>query len=175
MENTVLDCFWFIYPFHQIPLKFSPVYIPGVRCLFGIVLIGVVIDLSHLVPAVKHRDARLKQHERVEHGIQPDSLLHGLPVMAESCFFHTAHGGGGSAEPGVARGRVVIVQDAPAETLRYPSCKEIIQKFLMGNLPHPPPFQKRIIQSPAYIIVTPQIIEEGTGRGQGTDRLHLAF
>ena len=53
--------------------------------------------------------------------------------------------------------------------------EEIIQKFLMGNLPHPPPFQKRIIQSPAYIIVTPQIIEEGTGRGQGTDRLHLAF
>ena len=69
----------------------------------------------------------------------------------------------------------LIVQDAPAETLRYPSCKEIIQKFLMGNLASSPTFPKR--DNPVPSLYHRDTADSGGRYRQraGTDRLHLAF
>ena len=86
----------------------------GIIRLVGIFLRSIVIDLCNLVPAVKHLDPRLHKHIGVQHDIFLDGLLHSFHILLKSGLLDAAHGGRGSAEPGVSGHRIGVVKLSPA-------------------------------------------------------------
>ena len=85
----------------QRPLKGPSMEIPAVLPLFLVLVVGVVVELSHLVAAVQHRYAALCEHPGVEHQVTGDGALQLDGVAFIVSGLHPAQGGGGTAQPGV--------------------------------------------------------------------------
>lgn len=87
----------------QIPLEGAPVEVAAVLPLLVVQVVGVVVELPHLVAAVEDRDATLGEHPGVEHQVAGDGALQleGVPLIVGG--LHAAQGGGGAAQPGIAQ------------------------------------------------------------------------
>ena len=112
--------------FRQIPSHRASVDIAGIIRFVGIFFIRIVIDLCNLVPAVKHRDPRLHKHIGVQHDIFLDGLLHSFHILLKSGLLDAAHGGRGSAEPGVSGHRIGVVKLSPAAAFSCISLEIVI-------------------------------------------------
>ena len=174
LEQSALVGIRVLPPIRQVPLEGPPVDIPAVVPLVRIVVIGIVIEPAHLIPAVDDRDATLGQHPGVEGQVTGNGPfpLEGVPLAFRR--FQSAEGGGGAAEPGVAQTGVVVIQlSSRVAAGEFPG-KPVVQIALVGYLVGAGVLrQPGIVQSPADIIVTAQVVEEQKVPGQGTDRLHL--
>ena len=109
----------------------------------------------------------------MEHHVFCDRPVHLLLILLESGALYAAHGRGRPAESGVLGYRIVVVEFAPADTVRSFTLEIIIEITLVRDLFHPPCFQRIIIKSPADVIVAPQIIEECVFPRKGADDVHL--
>ena len=104
--------------------------IAGIRRLIGVFLVGVVVELSDLVAAVKHGYPGLRQHAGMEHDVQTDGGLPFVFILCGFCALDAAHGGCRSAEPCILCYGIVVVQLAAADTVRYFTCKFLV---FVGN------------------------------------------
>ena len=159
----------------QIPAEGSPMDIAGILAFVRIFLIGIIIDLTDLIPAVNHGNPRLKQHIGVKHEVHADGVIHLFLILLKTGAFNAAHRGGGAAEPGVPGHRVVIVQFSPAPAAREFSGIIVVEEPLVGHFIHSLPLQERKIQPPADIVMTAEIVQEGVFPGKPADRIQLFF
>ena len=72
-------------------------------------MVGVVVFLGDLVPAVEDGHAAQGKHEGVQHPVQANRQVHGGFIAAFPGRFDAAQGRGRPAEPGVPQARVVVV------------------------------------------------------------------
>ena len=114
--------------FRERPVEPAAVDIPAVIPFIGIIVIGVVVELSDLVAAVEYGDAALAQHPGVEHDITHQG----------ACFFFRAGGrfeaaqrGCGAAHARVAERFVVVIQLAPGGAAGPFAGQVIVQVFLI--------------------------------------------
>lgn len=148
--------------------------IAAVRLLFRVLVIGVVVELPHLVPAVQHRDAALGEHPGVEHEVAGDGPLQLEGVLLIVGGLHTAQGGGGAAQAGVPQPGVVVVELPPAVAARPLAGEPVVEVLLVGHLVGAEVLlQPGVIQPPADVVVAAQVIEKEKVPGQGAHRIHL--
>ena len=158
----------------QHPLEIAPVNVAAVIPALGVLMVGVVVQLTHLVAAVQHGDAALNEHPCVQHQIAGDCALQLEGVLLVVCSLHAAQGCGGAAEAGVAKARVVVVQLAPAVAAGPLAGEPVIQVFLVCNLVRAKAAaQPGVIQTPADVIMAAQVVEEQKLPGQSAYGVHL--
>ena len=144
----------------QIPAEFSSVDVTGIRSLFRVILVTVIVDLANLVSAVEHRNTRLHEHEGMKHKISLDGRIHLICILLKASLLHAAHGSGGSAETGVTGHGICIVKLSTAVAVLSLSKEEIIDVLFVRTLLHAPPFQGIVIQTPADIVVAAEVVQE---------------
>ena len=110
----------------------------------------------------------------MKHDIHSYCFIHLPLILFKSGTFHAAHGSGRATESCILRYRIIIVELATAYATLCFSCKIIVQEPLMWYFLHAPPFQCCKIQSPANVIVTPQIIQESIFLRQAVYNIHLS-
>lgn len=106
-EELTLEGLRVVPPLRHIPPELSPVEIPAVLPLLRVIVIGIVVALADLIPAVDHRNAALRQHPRVQGQVAGDRPLHSERIPLRR--FQTAQRSGGAAEPGVPQPGIVVV------------------------------------------------------------------
>ena len=171
IKDLALPCPPVVAALCRVPVKFAPVEVAAVCLFVRIVVIGIVIQLSHLVTAVQHGNTALGQHPGVEHDIAVQCPL----LLFEAGLFHAAERGGGAAEPGVAQFGVVVIQLAPGPASRPLAGEPVVEIFFVGNLLYGKLTQPGVVQSPANVVVTAEIILEQIVPGKSADLLQLAF
>ena len=159
----------------KLPLESTTVDIAGICSLIRILFIGIIIETSDFIGAVKHRDPGLGKHICVKHQILADTPFQLLVIFFKKSSLDPAHGSSSSAEAGILSYRVIIIELSAAVASRMLSCKEIIQVTLMGWLIHAPVFQGGEIKSPADIVMAAEIIQEGVLLRKAVYNIHLFF
>ena len=149
--------------------------IAGICSLIRILFIGIIIETSDFIGAVKHRDSGLGKHICVKHQILADTPFQLLVIFFKKSSLDPAHGSSSSAETSILSYRVIIIELSAAVASRMLSCKEIIQVTLMGWLIHVPFFQGGEIKSPADIVMAAEIIQEGVLLRKAVYNIHLFF
>ena len=159
----------------KLPLESTTVDIAGICSLIRILFIGIIIETSDFIGAVKHRDSGLGKHICVKHQILADTPFQLLVIFFKKSSLDPAHGSSSSAETGILSYRVIIIELSAAVASRMLSCKEIIQVTLMRWLIHAPVFQSGEIKSPADIVMAAEIIQEGVLLRKAVYNVHLFF
>ena len=134
--------------------------------LLGVVLVGVVVHLGHLVAAVDDRQAGLREQVGVEHDVLADGDLHRLLVALEA----RRRGG---AEAGVAGHRVGVVELAARGAARHAALEVVVEVALVRNLLHAPGAERGVVEAPADVVVAAQVVEEGVLAGQAAHGVEL--
>src|SRR5699024_263890 len=109
----------------------------------------------------------------MEHQILPDRPVHLFLILLKSRTLHTAHGCSRGTESRVSGHKVLVVELTPADASLGLALEIIIEVFFMRYFLHSPAFQGIIVKPPAYVVVTPQIIEECIFSWKGADDIHL--
>ena len=149
--------------------------IAGICSLIRILFIGIIIETTNFIGAVKHRYPGLGKHICVKHQILADASFQLLVIFFKKSSLDPAHGSSSSAETGILSYRVIIIELSAAVASRMLSCKEIIQVTLMGWLIHAPFLQGGKIKSPADIVMAAEIIQEGVLLRKAVYNVHLFF
>ena len=135
--------------------------VPAVRLLVRVVVVGIVVELTDFVPAVHHWNAALRQHPGMERQITGHRPLQFKGIALKVGGLYPAQGCSGTAQPGVSQAGIVVVQLAPGVAAREVTGKPVVEVALMGHLVGAEALsQPGIIQPPADIVVTAQIVEE---------------
>ena len=138
----------------------ASVDVTGIWCFIRVILVRIIVHLTNLIPAVKNRNSRLHKHIGMKHHIHLDCLFHSLFIMLESSLLHTTHRSSCSAESCISCNRILIVKNTSAVALSCIALEIIIQVFLMRAFLDSFLTKSCIIQPPANVIMTAQIIEE---------------
>ena len=172
-EHAAFRRVFFPAPFRFLPVHLSPVQAAAVLLPVRIIVVGIVVELRDLVPAVDHRHPAEGEDEGMQHHIQAQRLLQRLPVSGFHRRLHSAQGGRPAAQPGVPQPGIVVVQLAPGRaSLPFPR-QVIVQEPLVGNLLLGEAPQEVIVQSPADIVMAADIVQEGIFPGQAEHLLQL--
>ena len=100
----------------------------------------------------------MRKHKSVESDVIADSSVYPFFIPLESKAFNTAQRGCCSTQTGISQARIIIVQLSPCKRIRIASCQESIQVFFMRDFLDTKVTQKIIIQPPANVIMTAEII-----------------
>ena len=92
--------------------------IAGICSLIRILFIGIIIETSDFIGAVKHRDSGLGKHICVKHQILADTPFQLLVIFFKKSSLDPAHGSGSSAETGILSYRVIIIELSAAVASR---------------------------------------------------------
>ena len=110
----------------------------------------------------------------MKHNVQADGIVKFVIILLKLSALNPAHGRSRTAESGIAGHRIVVVKLSPAYTACHPPGKIIIQEPLMRDLLHSPFLKRSIIQPPANVIVTSQIVQECIFLRKCIHNIHLS-
>ena len=109
----------------------------------------------------------------MQHEIKPERLLQLLVISLIQGRFDPAQARRRSAQPGVAKPWIIIVQFSTCVRLECHAAEILIQKLFMCHLIDTELPEEPIIQPPADIVMTPEVIQECILPGKGEHRLQL--
>ena len=146
--------------FRFIPPEISSVQVTGIIPFFRIFMVSIVIFLTNLIPAVDNRDTGLRQHIHMQCQIVTDCSLCCLFVSLIGSFLDTTQRSGCTTLAGISGSRVCIIQFSSCKRIFIIACEEITQVFLVSHFIDTELSKPSIVQSPADIVMTTQIIQE---------------
>ena len=110
----------------------------------------------------------------MERNVVSDSPVYSVFVSFKSEALDAAQRSSCSAETGISKPWIIIVQFSSCKGVRIASGEEGVQVFFMRNLLNSGAAQKIIIKSPADVVMTAEIVLENIIAGQFSNNIKLA-